>query len=172
MPQLADNQASQQVNKRYGNYGDRVLIQIASLSSFDPKYEAVSGNALTTLLSKYGSTVDNGVIAALNHGSDDQKEAQPENQIVESVVDGFSIDNYPNPYNPSTTISYALPEGVNVTLTVYDNIGREVNVLVNEFQQRGIHTVTFNGSTLSSGVYYYKITARKFSAIKKMILVK
>lgn len=64
------------------------------------------------------------------------------------------FQNYPNPSNPSTIISYALPLKSNVTMKVYDALGREVRTLVNENQNAGNHTVIFNVSDLPSGVYF------------------
>ncbi|MHC1737085.1 MAG: T9SS type A sorting domain-containing protein [Ignavibacteriaceae bacterium] len=80
--------------------------------------------------------------------------------------------NYPNPFNPTTTISYDLPANSMVSITVFDVLGRELETIVNELQQAGNHKVNFNGSNLSSGVYYYKINAGEFVSVKKMILIK
>jgi hypothetical protein len=80
--------------------------------------------------------------------------------------------NYPNPFNPVTKINYALPKQGFVTLKIYDITGREVKVLVNEFKQAGYYTVDFNGSTLSSGVYFYRIQSGTFMYVKKMVLIK
>jgi hypothetical protein len=80
--------------------------------------------------------------------------------------------NYPNPFNPTTTIKYALPHPGNVTLVVYDLLGREIAVLVNEYKQAAYHSVSFNAAPLSSGVYLYRITVGDFVDTKKMLLVK
>ena len=80
--------------------------------------------------------------------------------------------NYPNPFNPTTTIKFGLPKAANVKLVIYDIVGREVNVLVNEFKPVGNYTVNFDGSSLASGVYFYKITAGSFTDVKKMVLIK
>jgi len=80
--------------------------------------------------------------------------------------------NYPNPFNPSTQISFGLPKSGNVKLVVFDILGREVKTLVNEFQTAGTHNITFDGSALASGIYFYTITANEFTATKKMLLVK
>jgi hypothetical protein len=80
--------------------------------------------------------------------------------------------NYPNPFNPSTMISFSLPKANNVKLAVYDLLGREVATLVNEFTTAGNHTIEFNASNLSSGVYLYKIQAGDFTDTKKMVLIK
>lgn len=80
--------------------------------------------------------------------------------------------NYPNPFNPSTTIHYSIVKSGNVSLTVYDCTGKEVNTLVNSHSSAGNYYINFDGSSLSSGVYYYKITTGDFSETKKMLLVK
>ena len=81
-------------------------------------------------------------------------------------------DAYPNPFNPSTVISYQLPVSTLVTLKVYDELGRLVRTLVNENQIAGNHSVTFNASNLSSGVYFYRLTAGSFEQTKKLMLLK
>ncbi len=80
--------------------------------------------------------------------------------------------NYPNPFNPSTTISYSIAQNSNVSLKIYDVIGKEVMSLVNQQQVAGSYRVTFNASHLSSGVYFYKLQSENFVATKKMVLVK
>jgi M6 family metalloprotease-like protein len=82
------------------------------------------------------------------------------------------LNNFPNPFNPTTTISYSIPEANTVHLTVYDNLGREVEQLVNGFKKEGKYDVVFNATKLSSGIYYYKIVSGKYSAVKKMLLLK
>jgi tetratricopeptide (TPR) repeat protein len=69
----------------------------------------------------------------------------------------ISTSNYPNPFNPSTIISYQLPKDGFVTLKVYDVLGREVKTLVNEYKIQGKYEITFNGTGLASGVYYYQL---------------
>ena len=80
--------------------------------------------------------------------------------------------NYPNPFNPSTKIAFSLPKAGNVSLVVYDILGREVATLVNTFVNAGTHVVPFDASALSSGVYLYKITSGSFIDSKKMVLIK
>ena len=85
----------------------------------------------------------------------------------------YALDqNYPNPFNPVTKITYALPKSGNVQLKVYDILGREVAVLVNEVKQAGIHNVDFNATNLASGIYFYTLKSGDFYAVKKMVLVK
>ena len=80
--------------------------------------------------------------------------------------------NFPNPFNPNTKINYALPKQGIVTLKIYDITGREIQTLVNEVKQAGYYTVDFNGSHLSSGVYFYKIKSSHFVSVKRMVLIK
>ncbi|MFH1195533.1 MAG: PQQ-binding-like beta-propeller repeat protein [bacterium] len=81
-------------------------------------------------------------------------------------------NNYPNPFNPSTTINYSLPEREAVSIKVFDILGREISVLVNEEKPAGNYSVEFSSSRIPSGVYFYEMTAGKFRQIKKMIILK
>ncbi len=80
--------------------------------------------------------------------------------------------NFPNPFNPSTTIDYQIPNNTLVTLKVYDELGRLVKTLVEERQTAGAHSLTFNASNLSSGVYFYRLAAGSFVQTKKLMLLK
>jgi len=82
------------------------------------------------------------------------------------------LQNFPNPFNPVTTIGYVLQENSNAKLTVINAIGEEIAVLVNQEQGKGFHKVEFEGSKLSSGVYFYKLVAKDFVSIKKLMLVR
>ena len=87
--------------------------------------------------------------------------------------DKFTVSqNYPNPSNPRSKIDFEIPFTGKVTLKIYDMLGKEVIILINEVKEAGYHTAEFDGSNLSSGVYFYKITASELTVVKKMILVK
>ncbi len=91
----------------------------------------------------------------------------------EKINNNFYLNqNYPNPFNPTTKITYSLPVASDVTLRIYDILGREIKTLVDEQQNAGIHSLTFNATDLSSGTYFYKLTAGSFVDTKKLILVK
>lgn len=80
--------------------------------------------------------------------------------------------NEPNPFNPVTMINFDVPLKSLVKITVYDALGKEIGVLVNEFKDAGKHTVSFNGLNYASGIYYYRIETGKYSETRKMMLVK
>ena len=95
-----------------------------------------------------------------------------------SYIRNFTLNqNYPNPFNPVTVISYNLTRSVDVTLQVYDILGRLVNTLVDEMQTAGYYKISWNGKNtagmqVANGIYVYKITAENFNQTKKMILLK
>jgi hypothetical protein len=80
--------------------------------------------------------------------------------------------NFPNPFNPSTTIRYAVKERAQVTLVVYDLLGKQVATLVDEVKSPGSYDVSFSGTDLANGVYVYKLTTPDFAETRKMILLK
>jgi hypothetical protein len=83
------------------------------------------------------------------------------------------FQNYPNPFNPVTVISYGIPKKANVTLKIYDAVGRHIATLLNnEAKTEGYYNIEFNASSVASGIYYYQLTAGDFTDTKKMILVK
>lgn len=86
--------------------------------------------------------------------------------------DFFIEQNYPNPFNPTTKISYHLPTTGNIKLMVYNLLGQEVATLVDEQKSPGTHTVDFDGSGMSSGIYFYKFFFNGSSLSRKMILMK
>ena len=94
-------------------------------------------------------------------------------ELIKTIPEEYSLEqNYPNPFNPSTEIKYSLKKDGFVTIKVYDVLGRVVSTLVNENKPAGYYTVNFDASGLSSGIYFYGITANGFTAVKKMILTK
>ncbi|HEY9165667.1 MAG TPA: T9SS type A sorting domain-containing protein [Candidatus Kryptonia bacterium] len=91
---------------------------------------------------------------------------------VETPTEFSLAQNYPNPFNPATTISFKLAADSYVTLKVYDVLGREVATLMKGKQKAGEHSLTFDASKLTSGVYFYRIATSSFTETRKMILVK
>jgi hypothetical protein len=93
-------------------------------------------------------------------------------RMLNVAVEFELYDNYPNPFNPGTTIKYELPRASHVSLTVYDILGREVSVLVNDKREAGAYEVKFDGSNLASGIYFYRIQAGSFMQTKQLLLLK
>lgn len=101
-------------------------------------------------------------------------------EVREDIPSGFKLmQNYPNPFNPATIIKYSLPVDGLISIKVFDILGKEIKELVNEYKAGGDYSVSFNGSSLASGIYFYTITATpiggqagNFRKVKKMILLK
>jgi hypothetical protein len=98
-----------------------------------------------------------------------------ENEIDFSVASEFELNqNYPNPFNPATVIEFKLSVSSVVSLKIYDVIGKEIVSLLNDFREAGNHKVNFEASKfgLSSGIYFYTLTANGFIQTKSMLLLK
>lgn len=114
-----------------------------------------------------GATVQNGI-------------SKPTTQFVptginknETTANEYSLSqNYPNPFNPSTSIKFTVPKDGNVSFKVYDISGKEVSNYFNGYLKAGMYNLHFDGSSLPSGTYFYKLTTKDFSDVKKMMLVK
>jgi hypothetical protein len=112
----------------------------------------------------YAGTYDNGIWKY------DPSTTNVDDKILPN---GFSLSqNFPNPFNPTTSIKYLISSNSRVSLKVYDVLGNEVATLVDEFKSVGSYETDFNASSLSSGIYFYKLQAGSFSETKKMILLK
>jgi hypothetical protein len=107
------------------------------------------------------------IIDGITYGTVDVKE-EPQTIPTEFAL----YQNYPNPFNPTTTISFSVPNYSQVVIKVFDVLGREVKEIVNDYREKGNYTIRFDGSNLSSGIYYFKLTAGNYSALKKMSLIK
>lgn len=95
------------------------------------------------------------------------------NTSLNEIPSEYKLEqNYPNPFNPVTTIDFQLPKDVNVKIKVYDVSGKEIKTLIDEFKQAGSYNISFDGSNLSSGVYFYRIEAGDFVQTKRMVLLK
>ena len=95
------------------------------------------------------------------------------NNAQSGIPQNFQLyQNYPNPFNPSTNIKYNIQKEGNVSLKVYNILGKEVKTLVNEFKTPGTYNVSFNASELPSGIYFYRLTSGNFTQVKKLVLLK
>ena len=100
-----------------------------------------------------------------------------EKNISKSVPKTYNLyQNYPNPFNPVTKIKFDVPEGrgqkLEVRLTIYDILGREVTALVNDKLSPGTYEVEWSAGNYTSGIYFYRLIADQFSETRKMVLVK
>jgi photosystem II stability/assembly factor-like uncharacterized protein len=94
-------------------------------------------------------------------------------QVSNEIPKSFSLSqNYPNPFNPNSKIKFQIPKSSDVKLVVYDVLGREVQTLINESISPGTYEVTFDGSNLPSGVYFYRLVAGNFVETKRLVLLK
>jgi hypothetical protein len=162
------------------NYGfDIERMQSTTEEQYEwQKIGFVEGSGTTTEPQNYWFEDDN-----ISHGNYSYRLKQIDldgsssySKIIEvdiATLNTFSLEqNYPNPFNPSTVIGYRLPVNSDVTLKVFDLLGREVATLVDEFKPAGKYEVEFNSKDLSSGIYFYTIQAGSFTKTEKMILLK
>ena len=112
---------------------------------------------------------ENGIILHTTNGGVSFVE---EEQLSEVPTVFLLSQNYPNPFNPSTKIKYSVPQSSNVTIKVFDILGKEIETLVNEEKPAGTYELTWIAEGLPSGVYFYQLKAGSFIETKKMLLLK
>jgi hypothetical protein len=128
-----------------------VIVYNVSLSETDRK------SVEAYLSTKYGSAFPTGVVG----------------QKTGNLPAQFALEqNFPNPFNPTTVVRYQLPAASNVRLVVFDLLGREVSSLVNEREGPGSYEVKFDGAGLSSGVYFYRLTADNLVQTRKLMMLR
>lgn len=89
------------------------------------------------------------------------------------IPDNFKLyQNYPNPFNPSTTIEFSIPKSTHVNVTVFDTLGKEIDILMNSYLSAGKHTAVFNGNNLPSGIYFYRLKAGNYTETNMAVLLK
>jgi hypothetical protein len=94
-------------------------------------------------------------------------------EIEETIPQRYTLEqNFPNPFNPSTTIRYEIPRDVKVTIDVYNLLGQKIRTLVDEEHSAGVYQIVFTGEMLASGVYFYRLQAGNYTEIKKMVLLR
>jgi hypothetical protein len=100
-------------------------------------------------------------------------EYSDEVEVIVVSLDNYSlVNNYPNPFNPSTKIGYYLKDRTDVKVSIMNSLGEEIAILTNEIQEQGFHELEFNDADLSSGIYFYSLQTRNYTETKKMILMK
>jgi Secretion system C-terminal sorting domain len=116
--------------------------------------------------------IETGIALIAERPNKEIKQENAENNTTDPDESFFKTKNYPNPFNPNTTINYTLKSATHVNITVYDRLGREVVVLADENQSEGEYSIEFNGSNLPSGIYFYRIKTPEKTEVRKMVLAK
>lgn len=129
----------------------------------------INGN----IVYKGDSNVNNDVESVQNAIEEQLALATSNEDLITELPSSIRLEqNYPNPFNPSTSISYALSEPSDVTVTIYNMLGVKITTLENGFRSAGEHTVAFDASSLSSGIYIYRLVAGTTTLTKRMTLLK
>ena len=154
----------------YKLFNDNYSWEVSSVDNHSP--------LATNVFNSIGFALENGNSITAMNITDVQVDT---GNVVTAIADNNNnslpnhyelSQNYPNPFNPTTTIKFALPKSGDVSLVVYDILGRVVTTLINGNLSAGYHTVNFNATNLASGVYFYRIKAGDFVSIKKLMLLK
>lgn len=172
--------AIEKLDKIKANYPKTRFALLANVQKFYQYYFKKSDKAsaekiYNELVNDYKDDRNVVYLASLLNRSNGLKKEQNPDGNKETKTEtpvGFSLSNYPNPFNPSTIIRYSIPQNLHVKLVVYDVTGKEVKTLVDETKQAGSYTVEFIAGKYASGVYYYKLEAGDYKNIQKMVLVK
>ena len=118
-------------------------------------------------------SVSTSSIAPTGLGEEAENSCIVEIEDEDELIQSYRMEqNYPNPFNPVTIISYQIPKEDHVKVIIYDLLGRELDVIMNEVQSAGRHSVKWNANDFGSGIYFYKIESGNFLQTKKMILIK
>ena len=151
----------------FGRFGDSNISLEANTSHiFVPNWTDLTISQLTVL-------VDIGNDGTIDDTLHINNTVSVEDQGYFGLPKEYNLaQNYPNPFNPTTTIQYSIPHRSNVELKVYDVLGNEVAILINEEKERGVYTVSFDATGLASGMYLYRLQAGNFVETKKMILLR
>lgn len=152
----------------------QALYKLAYVYGKYLKDESKTKEYLDELESKYPADqlVYDGKILLLR---EDAKPTAPkeDKNVAVTASNKFELqENFPNPFNPTTTISYTLPENGTIQIKIYDVLGREVATLIDGFKTSGKHSVTWNANNVASGIYFYSIVFNKQRIYKKMLLMK
>lgn len=179
---IADNQISQNQGNILINRLHQAQQKLQNGQNFPALVQMIIFKARVLIL-RLSNQISAPVSTRLNYGADgvidliiydDNPVNSPGVNLDDYLLPkSFELSqNYPNPFNPSTTIEYSIPKNAEVTLKIYDIVGREVATLVNEYKSTGKYIVNWNASNLASGPYFYRLSAGDFTQTKKMFLVK
>jgi hypothetical protein len=170
--------------KRKNLKGDNLKLHLASVEYW---HKYVTGSAMRHGLIPYywdinmglfnrstGAILDQGVLDAIMQGAGTGDTTDISVDKINLYIPyEFRLEqNYPNPFNPSTLIGYQLPASIFVTLKVFDALGKEVDTLVNKYQNAGNYSVQFNASNLPNGLYFYRLDTGIYHKTKKLLMLK
>jgi hypothetical protein len=146
---------------------ENILVYVTEGSNILDDYQDELNKTLTFVdagLSSQGIETAKGIFALWKPVGTEEQSGQPASFLLKQ--------NFPNPFNPKTTIEYVLPGRSSIRLSIYNSLGQEIALLVNGEQTAGIHTVTWDGSDFSSGTYFCRMEANGFTAVRRMQLLK
>lgn len=159
-------------NATYGTGGNPVSTTPSTYQSHPVIVSDDAGGAIVAWYDLRASTYGGPYDLYAQHIGSNGSVTKVSNQISSLPADFSLSQNFPNPFNPTTVISYQLPTASRVNLKVFDMLGREVATLVNGQMEAGVHQVSFDASRLASGVYIYQLQAGSYVASKKLVLLK
>lgn len=152
----------------YGSWG----IALAKFNGKD-KWDFYTNELVSLSITSIEMDKSNHLWIATQNGLTEMIDSTLTSIEEKSVKFDFSLfQNYPNPFNPKTTIAFSIPYSGKVIVKIFNTLGEEVKILLDEYKNAGSHKITFDGSSISSGVYYYKIIFGNHSEIRKMVLLK
>lgn len=166
----ADSVTAYEIHRAVGELGSfSMLDEVSASTTSYVDYDYVTGSSIAL---SYKIRAKNGtVVSQFTNTQTIYGDLYKESNSKKSYK--FALNqNYPNPFNPSTTITYSIPNQEFVTIRVFDTLGKEIVELVNEEREAGIYSLEFNAENLPSGIYFYTISAGKYSATKKLLLMK
>jgi uncharacterized protein (DUF2141 family) len=162
--------------KLYNQSGVEIASSGASGSTELLSYLSAGAGTYSIRLYGYGSGYGSYGVIVSNIRPNTPLVSVQEQEPASDLPKNFSLSqNYPNPFNPSTSISYTIPQGGirhDVSVRIYDLLGREVATLVNEIKPAGTYTIMWNASSMPSGIYFYRLQSDNFVATKKLVLIK
>jgi len=156
-------------------------IRIASDSLFNTTVKDSTIAADSVIFSGFANGYYYWKVAAINSGSTGAYSSVWKFQVNSSGINNISSEipkeyklynNYPNPFNPATKIKFDIPKNGFTKIVIYDLLGREAEIIVNENLTKGAYEFVWNATKFASGIYFYKMTAGNFTSIKKMMLIK
>jgi uncharacterized delta-60 repeat protein len=165
--------ATLKINKNNGNVSTEYRYSFSGNSNDIAKDVVVSPDKSIYVTGYSEIVVDNNATSSAISTTMVKNSDREENSASTIAPEKFSLSqNYPNPFNPSTTIKFSIGENSHVNLVVYDMMGRTVDVIVNNELTSGEYSITYTNKNLSSGIYFYSLSAGSFKDVKKMTLVK